>query len=393
MFRGKIIIAAVLSSTLALASCGTESVGDKKGAAASTQAPGGATRAENVFQISDRGTFDEPWAMAFEPGTGNLFITERPGRIEFLEPSGQRGTVSGVPRVDYGGQGGLGDFVFAQDYTTSRLVYLSWAEPGANDSRGAVVGQAQLICENHNRCDLRDLKIIWRQFPKVTGRGHYSHRVAFSPDGEYLFIASGDRQKMEPAQDVSNNLGAIVRLKPDGSPAPGNPFAGRDAPSRELWSIGHRNILGLRFDAKGRLWDLEHGPRGGDELNLVKGGSNYGWPLVSNGNHYNGSPIPDHATRPEFAAPAISWSPVIAPGDFIFYTRSLFPEWHGQALIAGLKSEALIRVEIEGDQAVERARYDFGERLRSIAQGPDGAIWILEDGNNGRLLKLTPRMK
>jgi len=391
MFPRKFIAALILSSTFASASCGAESVGDKQPGGASAEATQARTGAEAAFDISPHGTFDEPWAMAFEPGTGNLFITEKRGAIKVVQPDGQTGSVTGVPRVDYGGQGGLGDFAFAPDYTTSGIVYLSWAEAGQGDTRGAAVGRARLACAEAGDCQLEGLKVIWRQEPKVSGRGHYSHRIAFSPDGEYLFIASGDRQKMDPAQDVSNNLGAIVRLKLDGSPAPGNPFARKGSANPELWSIGHRNILGLRFDASGQLWDLEHGPRGGDELNLVKPGANYGWPLVSDGDHYNGTPIPDNDTRPDLAAPAIGWNPVIAPGNFIFYSGSLFPQWQGQALIPGLESEALVRVEITGDKGVERARYDFGARLRDIAQGPDGAIWIIEDGKGARLLKLTPK--
>jgi glucose/arabinose dehydrogenase len=198
---------------------------------------------------------------------------------------------------------------------------------------------------------------------------------------------------MTPAQDLSNNLGTIVRLLPDGSPAPGNPWADRPAPTNQIWTYGHRNILGLAFDEKERLWALEHGPRGGDELNLIEPGRNYGWPLVSNGVHYSGDPIPDHETRPDLAAPAISWTPVIAPGDFIFYSDSAFPEWEGQAIITGLVATGLVRVRIDGDHATEVARHPFDHRIREIRQGPDGAIWLLEDGEEasaGRLLRLTP---
>ena len=335
--------------------------------------------------------------MEFDSRSGVLFVTEKKGRIRFVRRDGEIGTVTGVPKVDYGGQGGLGDFVFApgQDSDTldERSVYLSWAEAGEKGTRGAAVAKARMVCEDETACDLRDLRVIWRQQPKVTGRGHYSHRLVFSPDGQYLFIASGDRQKLDPAQDLSNTLGTIVRLLPDGSPAPGNPFADKGPPSDEIWSYGHRNILGLKFDDEGRLWDLEHGPAGGDELNLVQEAANYGWPEVSNGKHYNGDPIPDHASSDAFKIPALSWNPVIAPGDMIFYSGDMFGEWKGHLLIAAMKPAGIVRVEVDGADAREVARYATENRIRSIEQGPDGAVWILEDGRNldrSRLLKLTP---
>lgn len=335
--------------------------------------------------------------MAFAEGTGILFVTERKGQLRYRMPDGRLGTVSGVPEVDYGGQGGLGDVVFAPGQTSEtldrRVIYLSWAEAGEGDTRGAAVGRGNLVCSPQMECALEDLKVIWRQEPKVSGRGHYSHRLAFSPDGQYLFIASGERQKMEPAQDLSNTLGTIVRLLPDGTPAPGNPFADKPAPANQIWSYGHRNILGLDFDSQGRLWGLEHGPAGGDELNLIEPGRNYGWPLVSDGDHYDGRPIPRHSTRPDLAGPAISWNPVIAPGDFIFYTGEAFPAWKGQALIAGLVSQGIVRVSIDGKDAAEEARHPFDTRMREIEQAPDGTIWMLEDGKEadaGHLLKLTP---
>lgn len=344
-----------------------------------------------AFTVTEHGTFVEPWAAAFEPGTGILFITEKAGTIKFYNPAaGTSGHVTGVPKVDYGGQGGLGDVAFAPDYASSKTIYLSWVEAGDGDTRGGVVGKGILDCSTGTSCAIKNLEVIWRQSPKVTGRGHYSHRITFSPDGQYLFIASGDRQKMQPAQDRSNNLGSVVRLTLDGQPAPGNPFADEGGVTSEIWSYGHRNILGLKFDAQGRLWDLEHGPKGGDELNLVKAGENYGWPIVSDGVHYDNDPIPDHSTRPEFAAPAIGWTPVIAPGDFIFYNGDMFGEWRGDALIAGLGVRAVVRVSIDGETATETGRYDMGERIREIVEGPDGAIWLLEDTEKGRLLRLTP---
>ncbi len=347
------------------------------------------------FKAVSLGAFDEPWAAEFAPGTSVLFITEKSGTMKFVDTAiGRTGTVTGMPEVDYGGQGGLGDVAFlpseSSDALGRRTIYLTWAEAGEGDTRGAALGKGTLVCEQVDACTVEDLSVIWRQQPKVTGRGHYSHRIAFSPDGQHLFLASGDRQKMEPAQDLSNNLGSVLRLTLDGKPAPGNPFADRGSPSDQIWSYGHRNILGLRFDAQGRLWDLEHGPAGGDELNLVVQGENYGWPVVSDGVHYNGDPIPDHSTRPEFHAPALSWDPVIAPGDFVFYSGKLWPEWQGQAIIGAMKPTAIVRVAIEGDKATEVARYPFEKRVREILEGADGALWILEDGEGGRLIKLTP---
>ncbi|WP_427967982.1 PQQ-dependent sugar dehydrogenase [Altererythrobacter sp.] len=352
--------------------------------------------ASEAFTIEEQATFDEPWAADFLPGTDVLVVTEKAGTIRGYDTtSGESFAISGAPKVDYGGQGGLGDVAFLQseasDTIGSRTIYLSWAEAGEGDARGAAVGKGQLVCTASRDCAVEGLTVIWRQRPKVTGRGHYSHRLLLSPDERYLFVSSGDRQKLTPAQDTSNTLGTIVRLNLDGTPAAGNPFAERGSPSDEIWSFGHRNVLGLDWDAEGRLWNLEHGPRGGDELNLVDPGANYGWPVVSNGVHYNGSGIPDHETRPDLAAPAISWNPVIAPGDLHFYRGGLFPGWRGDALIPGLSVQSLVRVEIEGESAREAARYGFDSRIREVVEGPDGALWLLEDGKGAHLLRLTPK--
>ena len=364
--------------------------------AAPAQPAGGKAAAKAGFAIEEYGTFEEPWALAFAPGTSVLFVTERGGKLKFVDTASKRaGTVTGVPKVDYGGQGGLGDIAFlpgeASATLARRTIYLSWAESGTDDTRGAVVGRGTLICEEADACRIDAMQVIWRQNPKVTGRGHYSHRLLFSPDGKYLFVASGERQKFTPAQDMAGNLGKIVRLTPDGAPAPGNPFAARGGVAAEVWSLGHRNILGLHWDARGRLWELEHGPAGGDELNLVKAGANYGWPVVSDGDHYDGKPIPRHATRPDFAAPAISWNPVIAPGGFIFYRGNAFAPWKGEAIIAGMGYEGLVRVQLAGDHAREVERIPLGKRIRAIVEGPDGAIWIAEDKSGARLRKLTPK--
>ncbi len=367
---------------VATASCSAPATGDNRSPAVSDAA-------NQPFQTEEQASFDEPWAIAFDQGTGTLFVTERKGAIRFREPGGRLGSVTGVPKVDYGGQGGLGDFIFAPGQVSSvldrRTVYLSWVEAGSGDTRGAVVGRADMVCEAQSSCDLRDLKVIWRQQPKVSGRGHFSHRLVFSPDGRYLFIASGERQKMQPAQDPASDLGKIIRIPVDSTGNPSGPA--------ERYTLGHRNILGLRFDPQGRLWELEHGPRGGDELNLVQPGANYGWPLVSNGSHYDGTPIPDHSPDDGFAAPAISWNPVIAPGDMIFYTGDLFPQWKGNVLIAAMLPAGIVRLGIDGTAARELGRYPTQHRIRSIAQAPDGSIWVVEDGKGlsaSRLLRLTP---
>ena len=235
--------------------------------------------------------------------------------------------------------------------------------------------------------------MIWRQQPKVSGRGHYGHRMAFGPDG-FLYITSGERQKFDPAQDLKGNLGKIVRLHDDGRVPADNPFANQGGVTAQIWSYGHRNPLGIAFDAKGRLWNQEMGPANGDELNLVVRGANYGYPLVSDGDHYDGRTIPDHNSAPDkYKAPAYSWNPGIAPAGLLIYSGSQFPAWRGDVFIGGLESHALIRVEIEGDRAREAQRFQMGQRIREVEEGPDGAIWLLEDereGSGGRLLRLTP---
>ena len=384
----------LLALLLAAASIATWST-FRAGDSAARSAPDFAQR--NPFVSAELGKFNEPWAMAIVPGTGVIFVTERGGTIKGREPNGRAVFVTGVPKVAYGGQGGLGDIAFlgseSATQLTPRTIFLSYAEAGPADTHGAVVGRGRLVCEEHQTCAIRDLQVIWRQSPKTTGQGHYSHRILFSPDERYLYLASGDRQKMQPAQDITGNLGKVVRVLADGTLAPDNPYADQGGVTSQIWSLGHRNILGLRFDGEGRLWGLEHGPRGGDELNLVEKGRNYGWPLVSEGRHYGGRAIPHHTTRAEFAAPAISWDPVIAPGDFIFYRGSMFPEWRGQALIAALGSQGIVRVAIAGTTAQEIARYDMQTRIRSIAEQADGSLLVLEDGEGGRLLRLTPRQR
>ena len=339
------------------------------------------------FKTTALASFDEPWAMTFL-NDRQLLITQKQGALKLYTIGGEAGDVSGVPSVAYGGQGGLGDVVLHPDFARNQLLYLSYAEAGDGGTRGAAVARARLTPDDKGGGKLSDVKVIWRQVPKVTGGGHYGHRIAFGPDG-HLWISSGERQKFDPAQDMQSNLGKIVRLNDDGSVPNDNPFADKGEVTAQIWSLGHRNPLGIAFDGKGELWNIEMGPRGGDELNLVKRGGNYGYPIVSNGDHYDGRAIPDHDTRPEFNAPAVWWTPVISPASFIIYSGSEFPDWRGDGFIGGLSSLALVRVEFDGDKAREAERFDMGRGIREVEQGPDGAIWLLEDGDGGRLLKLT----
>ncbi|WP_421990479.1 PQQ-dependent sugar dehydrogenase [Qipengyuania sp.] len=382
------VLVVTLSPLVLLASCGNGYSTDGNTQAVSTPAPGDTTF-DGTFAITEHGSYEEPWAAAFAPGTGVIFFTEKGGTVRGYDTaSGRAITVSGVPQVDYGGQGGLGDIAFlpsqAADTLETRTIYLSWAEAGDGDTRGAVVGRGELICEEADACRIEGLDVIWRQAPKVTGRGHYSHRIVFSPDERYMFVASGDRQKLDPAQDNGNTLGTIVRLNLDGTPAAGNPVG------EQIWSYGHRNILGMDFDAEGRLWEIEHGPAGGDELNIVQRGANYGWPTRSNGDHYNGDPITDHSADDGFVKPVLGWTPVIAPGNMTFYRGDLFEGMQGDIIVSGLRSQALVRVAVDGDTARETARYEMDNRIRSVIEGPDGALWVLEDGDGGRLLELRP---
>jgi glucose/arabinose dehydrogenase len=362
-------------------------------AAPAPQVTGGTQPALRIpdppFVSTEVARFDQPWAMTFLPD-GRLLVTEKPGRLRLLNPAtGQSGEISGVPTLAYGGQGGFGDVILHPRFADNGMIYVSFAEPGTNSTRGAAVARARLVIDaGANTGRLEGLQVIWRQVPKVTGDAHYSHRMLFDAQGK-LWISSGERQKASPAQDMQSNLGKIIRLNDDGSVPPDNPFANQGGVAAQVWSLGHRNVLGLAFDPSGRLWVHEMGPAGGDELNLIERGSNYGWPIVSNGDNYDGSPIPDHSTRPEFNAPEISWTPVIAPAGFIIYQADLFPYFRGRGFIGGLASQALIQVEF-GDTPREVKRYPMGRRIREVEQGPDGAIWLLEDGADARLLKLTP---
>ena len=356
-----------------------------------------------TFDTKAVATFNEPWAMTALPivksKSPKLLVTQKTGELFIVDTAtGTKTEVDGVPKVAYGGQGGLGDIMLAPDFATSNMVYISYVEAGKgadNNKFGAKVIKATLTCLDTDAPRLQAVTPIWQQIPKLDGQGHYSHRLLLSPNGQYLYISSGDRQEKAPAQDMAVNLGKIIRINTDGSVPVDNPFIDNNNDiAAQFWTIGHRNVLGMTFDDKGRLWAHEMGPRGGDEFNLIQKGKNYGWPLVSNGRNYSGVDIPDHSTRPEFEAPKITWTPVISPSSISIYKAGQeddFPAWQGDALISGLSSKALIVVDFdENNGATERYRYDMGERIRSVLV-VDGQVWILEDGNDADLVQLIAK--
>ena len=298
------------------------------------------------FTVTEVADLDAPWAMTFLPDR-RMLVTEKDGRMLLLSADGrQRRTVATIP-VDPAGQGALMDVVLAPDFATSKRVYFSYSAAGEG-GKGVVLARATLdLAPGAER--LRGIEAIFRARPFVEGNGHYSGRIAFSPDG-HLFFTNGDRQKFTPAQDKAATLGKVLRLTPDGKSAPGNPLA-RQGFAPEVWSYGHRNLLGPAFDAQGNLWEQEMGPQGGDEVNLVLPGRNYGWPNASNGSHYDGRDIPDHRAGDGYEAPKVWWNPVISPGGLMIYSGAMFPEWRGDAFIGGLSSQSLVRVDLEGTNA------------------------------------------
>jgi glucose/arabinose dehydrogenase len=353
-------------------------------------APQALGEAQWPFTATPRATLDAPWAIAFLPD-GTALVTEKGGVLKHLYvQTGKAQDISGVPKVVAAGQGGLGDVILHPQYASNRLIYLSYAEAGEDGTQGAAVARAKLTLKEDGSGSLGELKVIWRQTPKVTGNGHYGHRMRFGPDGK-LWITSGERQKFTPAQEMTGNLGKLIRLNDDGSTPADNPFAKQGGVAAQVWSLGHRNPLGIAFDAQGRLWEQEMGPQGGDELNLIQRGGNYGYPEVSNGDHYGGKPIPDHSTNPKFIPPKITWTPVISPAGLTIYAGDRFPAWKGNAFIGGLSSKALVRIELKGEAAREVERYAMGTRIRDVEEGPNGSLWVLEDGAKARLLELQPK--
>jgi len=371
------------------------------------------------FTVTQTTTLSLPWKIAFLPD-GRMLITEKVGGLWLVTQQGTKTPVANVPAVLWNGQGGMLGVYLSPHYAKDHNVYLTYSEPGDGGSSLALA-RAQLKIGN-DAASLEGLQVIWRDSERGEG-GQFGAEVAFSPDGKSLFLSSGDRQRMTPAQDPNSPLGKILRLTLDGKPAPGNPMAGKtgaatvpviDPPSdtekaktapvvrtytfpgpnltpAETWATGFRTPYGVAFAPDGRLWELEHGPRGGDELNLIEPGKNYGWPLVSYGFNYNGVPIPSPDTRPDLAKPVIYWVPVIAPGNLMFYKGAMFPQWNGSAFASGLASMALIRITFDGKGGAQAAeRWDMGRRVRDVEVAPDGALWMIEDAKPGGLFRLTP---
>jgi len=339
------------------------------------------------FAMARIGRFDQPFAMAFLPD-GQLLVSEKPGHLKLRASDGTVRDIAGVPAVAVGGQGGLLDVAVAPDFATSRALYLSYAEPRRD---GSSLALARATLDPAGRLDR--LAVIWRAGSDGIG-GQFGANILFAPDGKSLFLSSGERQRFAPAHDPDQALGKILHLTLDGKPAPGNPMAAAGGVRAATWSTGHRNPYGMVFTPDGRLWEEEMGPRGGDELNLILPGGNYGWPIVSNGDNYSGVPIPDHPSRLDLEAPKLWWNPSISPGGMILYSGAMFPAWHGSLLIAALSGEAIVRVALDGATATPAAQWPVGLRVRDLAQAPDGAVWLLEDGEDGgggRLFRLTPK--
>jgi len=376
------------------------------------------------FTMTQVATFNLPWRIAVLPD-GRMLITEKVGPVWLVTETGAKISIGNIPAVLAQGQGGMLGIYVSPRYGTDSSVYLTYSEPGAGDEGSSLALARARLSIGQGWASLEGLEVIWRQMPKGRG-GQFGAAIAFSQDGQYLFLTVGERQRMTPAQDPDQALGKILRLTLDGKPAPGNPMAGKTgaasvpliAPPRnteiaktapvvstytfpgpnlapaETWSTGHRTPYGLAFAPDGRLWELEHGPRGGDELNLIEPGKNYGWPLVSYAANYDGVPIPSPDTRSDLAKPVIYWTPVIAPGNLTFYKGAMFPEWGGSALIGGMATQSLSRITFDGKGGATPAeRWAVGHRVRDVAIGPDGAVWLLEDKNPGGLFRVTPPPK
>lgn len=373
------------------------------------------------FTVTKVATFDLPWRIAFMPD-GRMLITEKIGKLFLTTQSGQKLEVTGVPRVLYQNQNGLLGVYLAPSYGSDGVIYLTYSEPGQDPTTSSLALARATLRIGAGAASLENLQVVWHDPIKGKG-GQVGAAVAFSPDQKFLFLTAGDRQRFTPAQDPNQPAGKILRLTLDGKPAPGNPLEGTngsqsvpvidpprdteaaktaavvrtylfDGPNltpSETWTSGHRTPYGLAFAPDGRLWELEHGPRGGDELNLIEAGRNYGWPLVSYAANYDGVPIASPETRPDLAKPVIYWTPVLAPGNLMFYSGAMFPAWKGSAFATGLVTRALHRIEVHGAVATPAEHWTLGFRARAVEQAPDGALWVIEDAHDGGLYRLTPK--
>ncbi len=373
------------------------------------------------FKMTTVNTFALPWRMAFLPD-GQMLVTEKIGPVWLVSPTGEKiAPLSNTPAVFWQGQTGMLGVYVSPRYATDQTIYLTYIEPG-DYGGGLTLARGKLVLGRVPR--LTDFNVLWRQLPRGKG-GHPGGQVVFSPDGQYLFLSVGDRQRMTPAQDISQPAGKILRMTLDGKPAPDNPFVGKagdatiplfDPPQDTeaaksakpvsmytfqgpnqtpsyVYALGFRAAYGLAFTANGELWEIEHGPRGGDELNFIEKGKNYGWPLVSYGMNYNEVPIPNPDTRTDLTKPVLYWTPVIAPGNLMVYRGSkTFPQWDGNGFISGLGSMTLNRIIFDGKGGAKAAeRWDIGKRIRDVEQAPDGSLWMLEDANPGALIHITPK--
>jgi aldose sugar dehydrogenase len=376
--------------------------------------------ADLPFTMTTVATFKLPWRLAFLPD-GRMLITEKPGPVWLVTQQGKKIQVGNTPAVYFQDQNGMHGVFLSPHYATDHSIYLTYAEPGEYGG-GLALARAKLKL-TPTSAQLEDLKVLWRQMPKGKG-GQEGAQIAFSPDGKFLFLSVGERQRFTPAQDPNQPEGKILRLTLDGKPAPGNPnfgktgartipltdppkdteaaktatvvssytFRGPNLTPAETWASGVRTPYGLAFSPTGELWEVEHGPFGGDELNLIEKGKNYGWPLVSYGKNYDGVPIPHPDTRPDLAKPVLYWVPVIAPGNLMFYRGTqTFPQWNGNGFISGLVSMSLNRIIFDGHGGAKTAeRWNVKHRLRDVEEGPDGSLWMLEDASPGALIHVTP---
>jgi glucose/arabinose dehydrogenase len=356
-----------------------------------TRAPG--IRSQTALTVTPIAEgLEQPWAIDFMPDRRMLVTEKHRGRLRIVKSDGNMSPpVAGVPRVDGRDQGGLLDVEVDPDFAKNQLVYLSYYEP-REGGNGLAVARARLA---EREPGLHQLQIIFRMQPTLDSSKHAGGRLVFSKDG-MLFVTLGERSILEgrkQARDLKSHLGKIVRIRPDGSVPPDNPFVNQAGARPEIWTLGHRNVLGADFDAQGRLWVAEMGPRGGDELNLIERGKDYGWPTIGYGEEYSGGRIHESTQAPGLEQPVYYWDPVISPGALLIYSGDLFPEWKGSFLIAGLSSEALIRLSLKNDRVTgeERLLTELGTRIREVAQGPEGAVYLLTDGDDAKLLRLTPK--